>query len=692
MMQTEKIRVSPYSFPRLIQDIETGKLRIPRFQREFVWERSRIQKLLDSMCKEYPIGTLFFWEAPSEYNHLLRNVEDLKQPAWRKNESYTFILDGQQRLTSLYATIKGLVIDGENYGKIVVDLGNADPAKLSFQYRNPDNKRWIAVKDLLDNSDNFLEIYDALTNDYRREFQNYRNLLLKYPFSVVIVNDMDMENAIEIFERINQQGKRLSRYDLISASVLTEEFDLRTRTKVDIAEKLQSFGTISDSTIPQALALNIKNRTETTTQLSLKSDDVKTNWQRTVDCFNVAVDFVQHNLGVARADFLPYDAILPVLAYYFFYADTNSLTSSKHREQLERWFWRVAFSERYSGASQTRMTEDAAWIRSLVDEGQDFEHPVNIDLNTLVEGSMQNSTSAIRNGILCLLSLRRPFHFKNGSEIKISGDHFSKFTLAERHHIFPISFLKSQGITNTRQVHRIPNFCFIPAELNKEISDRPPSEYMREIKDLYDNIYDFERIMKSHLIPVSEDSGIWTDDYELFLSQRAKLLLEEIKHLCGITIQVEQEVRNPVIDEIEKAIRDTIHHALSAAYGADYWKDGVSSVAGDVNKTVMDRVDKYVRETPDVSKKTFENLRERLNFFDVSDYSKIITRKKNWSLFSPIFRDRNDCERYLDDFREFRNATKHNRDIDTVLDHRGQAAILWLSRSMDVDLSQYGIL
>jgi uncharacterized protein with ParB-like and HNH nuclease domain len=170
MMQPQKIKVSHNILINLMVDMERGHLRIPRFQREFVWERIRIQKLLDSMYKEYPIGTLFFWEAPPQYNELLRDVEDLGQPPLIDGKSYTLILDGQQRLTSLYAVIKGLAIDGEDYRKIVIDLDNHDPAKLSFQYRNPDNQRWVSVADLL--GMNF-SVLNNLSEERRLQFQKY---------------------------------------------------------------------------------------------------------------------------------------------------------------------------------------------------------------------------------------------------------------------------------------------------------------------------------------------------------------------------------------------------------------------------------------------------------------------------------------------------------------------------------------
>jgi hypothetical protein len=683
MMQPQKIRVGHNILINLMVDIERGNLRIPRFQREFVWERIRIQTLLDSMFKEYPIGTLFFWDAPAKYNHLLRHVEDLRQPSIESSKSYTFILDGQQRLTSLYAVIKGLTIDGEDYGKIVIDLANQDLSKLSFQYRTPDNQRWVSVKDLL--SSNFT-VFNSLSEEYRIQFQKYFNKLTSYPFSVVSVGDVELDDAVEIFERINQQGKKLSRYDLIAATVLTERFDLREKTEQDILSKLRPiFGEVPETSITQALSLNLRNRTESSSQMSLRPEEVEPVWKQTVECFMLAVDFVRQNLGVARSDFLPYDAILPVLAYYFYYGKTRKVSSPKHREQLERWFWRVAFSERYSGASQTRMTEDAAWIRDLIEKGKEVEHSITINLSSLIDGSMTYSASAIRNGVLCILNLRQPLHFENATRIQIEGEHFVNFIRPERHHIFPVSFLEAQG-RSRKEVHLIPNFCFIPQELNVQISNQAPSIYMQELKDLHGQEH-FERVMNSHLIPTDEDSGIWNDNYDRFVRQRAQLLINEIKRRCGLPDSISEEFRNPVIDIIENCLRETIHIALSNAHGENYWRQ---DIPGDVDTRITERIEKQIAKTPGLSKSQFQNPRTRLDFCDVSDYSKIML--KNWNLFSTDFRSKLDCERYLQDFKEFRDATKHNRNIDRILNYRAQAAITWLSEALNVDLTEYGVV
>ena len=683
-MKTPKIRVVEHKLSELMNDMKHGRIRIPRFQREFVWERKRIIALLDSMFAEYPIGTIFLWNAPSEYNYLLRDDKELKQAPLQEDQGYTFILDGQQRLTSLYAVIYGLALDDEDYTNFVVDLAASDDSSLFLhRYQGPDNQRWVSIETVLSGSHKFM--LTLKTEEYQTRFADVAETLRNYPFSVVTVLDMEIEDAIEIFERINQQGRRLSRYDLICASVMSADFDMRERTKADIIEPLSSFGTLEETSIPQALALNLNNSAEHKSQLGLRTEDVKRVWNDTVECFKLAIDFVKQMLGAARVDFVPYPAMLPVLNHYFFGAATSSIQSIEHRQQLEFWFWRVAFGERYSGTSQTRITEDARWIRQLLDYSEACpEFPFATE-QRLLSASM-SQTSAIRNGMLCLLNILSPVDFRSKQRITLEGDHFSKFTLAERHHIFPFGFLKQQGIV-AKRVHSIANFCFVPADTNKWIGDRAPSDYMREIRNMYSSDDAFRAVMRTHLIPVESDSGIWTDDYERFLKQRASLLMREIRNRCGFRTSIQQEQRDPVVNAIEIALRDLIHDTL-LANDSDYWKQ---SVPGDVRKRVEDNIDRHVRKTAGASSSQYQNPRSKLDYCDVSDYAKIIVNKANWTHFAPVFKSRQECQRILDDFRDYRAALKHNREIDDMHDHRAQAAILWLRDALQADLSEHGL-
>ena len=612
---------------------------------------------------------------------MLREIADLSQPPIEKHKQYKVILDGQQRLTSLYAVVNTLKIGNTDFGRVVVDLDGE--AESYFKDRQPDDLRFVSVKNLL--SQMPFSIIKSLNEEQQFKFESIRDVLLKYPIPVVTVSADNIRDAVKIFERINQRGKRLTRYDLICASVWSDDFNLRERVNHDIVRKFSSvFGKIPEARIPQTLALITRDSAEERHQFALEVEQVISVWDKTVQGFQLAIDFFRENLGVARSDFLPYDAFLPVLIKYFFDIGLHGISSPEHRRQLEYWFWRSAFAQRYGSATDTRMTEDAHWLRRLIADNTPYRQ-LQVD-NIQLPNTHMSKTSAIARSILCILNLQQPLHFTSKAKINLNTDHFSKFTSAERHHIFPAAFLVKRGY-KWYQTRSLANFCFIPADLNKWISSRKPGDYMNEIRDGYNSREEFERIMSTHLIPIGDDSGIWTDDYELFLRQRASLIMNEIRRRCGIGSRIHSHEQDSVVDRLEIALRNRIHEILYAQ-DAGYWKH---RVPGEVRKRVEERIAKDNRNSPGRSGIRSDDVRAKLNFCDVSDYEVIISRNDNWQHFVSVFNNKDDCRRMLRDFSEFRAAVKHIRDISPILDHKAHAAILWLSDAIKLDLRDYGI-
>lgn len=681
LMKEQKLKVADESLGSLINDIHKGDIRIPRFQREYVWKMKNTLELFDSMYEEYPIGTIFLWDMPSQYNHMLREIADLSQPPIEKHKQYKVILDGQQRLTSLYAVVNALKIGNTDFGRVVVDLDAG--AGTYFKDRQPDDLQFVSVQNLL--SQMPFSITKNLDEEQQFRFESIRDVLLKYPIPVVTVNADNIRDAVRIFERINQRGKRLTRYDLICASVWSDEFNLRERVNHDIVLKFSSvFGKIPEARIPQALALITKESAEERHQFALDVDQVISVWDKTVKGFQLAIDFVRENLGVARSDFLPYDAFLPVLAKYFYELGLHGINSLEQKRQLEYWYWRSAFSQRYGSATDTRMTEDAHWLKQLIADNTPYRQ-LQVD-NLELPYTYMSRTSAIARGILCILNLRQPLHFTSKTKINLNTDHFSKFTSAERHHIFPAAFLGKHGY-KWNQTRSLANFCFIPADLNKQIADCAPSVYMQKIRDGYESQEEFNRVMSTHLIPVGEESGIWTNDYDLFLAQRASLLMDDIRRRCGIGSRIDSQDRDPVVNRLEIALRDKIDEVLRAQ-DSGYWKH---CVPGEIRNQVAKRVAKEKKNKPGDFQHGYGDARTNLEFCDVSDYALIILRKDNWQHFAPVFKNMDECRRMLKDFTDFRAALKHNRDISPILEHKAHASILWLSAQMNLDLRDYGI-
>ena len=120
---SERIQmITHWKVVNLINELENGNLRIPRFQRAYVWEPSKVVKLLNSMYKEYPIGTFFLWETDGGMECFCRKVPQLDLPDRPEAGRFSFILDGQQRITSLYVGLKGKVIETRDYSKICFNL------------------------------------------------------------------------------------------------------------------------------------------------------------------------------------------------------------------------------------------------------------------------------------------------------------------------------------------------------------------------------------------------------------------------------------------------------------------------------------------------------------------------------------------------------------------------------------------
>ncbi len=535
-MEAPKIKVDEMKLGSLMREMEHGRIRVPRFQREFVWGSKKAAQLFDSMSREYPIGTFFLWSAPAKYNDLIRIEDDLGQKPLDPHSDHRLILDGQQRLTALYATVHGREMEGVDYGKLALDLDEEGSERIAFTLRRDiDNQRYVSIKDLLDPPADYLEIYEKIKSSTRKErFMRVRERLINYPFSVVSVEELDIEKAIEIFERINQEGQKLSRFDLVAAHVYgTEfEFDLRERVEDDFYKKLRDkkFGILPNSIIPQALVINLEKQVNFRSQVGMNARDVKEIWEDTVDGILKSIDYLRENWGVENNKFLPYDQIVPVFAHYFYYKKKAEIPQTQEAtQQLKQWFWLVVFGERYGDTAQTRMQEDAAWVRSLVKDGQEVNLRFTVDKSVLLDIHMTRR-SAVKNGVLCLLNLQGPKHFATGARVSLREDHFSSLTKAERHHIFPVNYLSNTQGFAKQSVHRLPNFCFIPADLNREISDKAPSDYLRQ----YQSSEAFTAIMDSHLIPAGKGAAIWENDYEKFLDERATRILKKAKDLAGM--------------------------------------------------------------------------------------------------------------------------------------------------------------
>jgi hypothetical protein len=420
------LHVDDDNLKAILNWMQEGRYRIPEFQRDYVWEAGDVTDLLDSIYNQYPVGSIFLWEVSEDKEDFFRNVRDLDQPPVRETgHQISFVLDGQQRLLSLYNSLMGEEFEGYDYSRVLFDIDNK-----SFTLGKPTSDHLVRVCDIWD-MDRRYEIKEPLDTQRSKAIDTCAQRLENYKIPLLEIGSDDVDKVIEIFERINQKGRDLDRFDIVNANIWSKDFNLRRRIDEDINTPLEEsgFGAVERQTVTQALSLAIQESCTTTKQKDLRGDDVADVWTDVKDAFNHAIRYIRKQYNIRRVEFLPYEGLIAVLSYYLYKNDTDTVSNS-HQQVIDRWFWRVIVSDHWESTRQTRMGEDAAMLNSLIDGGNpEIDYPVTITPDKLVSGNIKRSKSKVRNAFLCILASKQPRNLEDGTTIDLGNPLYSKFNL-----------------------------------------------------------------------------------------------------------------------------------------------------------------------------------------------------------------------------------------------------------------------
>lgn len=358
--------VNDWTLPVILDKLKSGDLKIPRFQRDYAWERPKVVLLLNSIYMQYPIGTFFLWIAPEKYSHFIRTTEDLQIPQEQTNGNTQFILDGQQRLLSLYMALNGLQNQNGNYEQICFN-----PAAEAFRVPRRKNEKYnIPAWKIFDKSA-FEQTAARFKKDSDRIYNNWlnvRRILMNYPVSVVKTLNYELDEVVEIFERINQGGKRLSSFDLVHATTWSVDFDLKAKIdEVNNIQKIAKAGGLTEKVFTHSLALNAFDDCRNSYQLKLNPELAKNLWHRTQNAISRAVDLL-HDMRITTG-LSSYQIHIIILQYYFFRTDETKMPPNIQKN-VEKWFWDARFNKRFSKSTYTTIKEDAQWIAGLAEKKQ----------------------------------------------------------------------------------------------------------------------------------------------------------------------------------------------------------------------------------------------------------------------------------------------------------------------------------
>jgi hypothetical protein len=515
----------------LFADIDAGRTKLPMFQRDFVWDKAQTAKLIDSILKGFPVGTFIIWKTRDRFRHF-RELGNLSLPEPPAGDSVQYVLDGQQRITSLYAVRKGLRItrDGRviDYKDISIDLEAGDEPEDELVYSEPlSDRRSISVHDLLckDVTD-----FDAYGKDARRKIHAYRAALTGHDFSVIEIPEYDIDTACEIFTRINTGGKVLSLFEIMVAKTFDPEsgFDLE-RKYLDLVDGDDggkslidaSFETIPAITVLQCIAAHLKGGIRHSDILRLDRQAVIESWPHVKETIFAAIDHMQSHLGVAVSRILPYPVLLVAFSNFF---DRNKLKPADHDQTryLAEYFYRAGLSNRYSSGVAVKMVADLQKMKSIAQgkrpsyKGEDLE---------ITPDTFRTKTFAINDAfsktVLCLLASKGPRNLQTNGLIKLNNSWLRKSSSRNIHHIFPKAWIKKHGKPDW-DANVIANIMLADEYLNQRVmASKSPSQYLRNIcRDRGE----FENALETHFITVNCLERVEKDDFSAFVRLRSRNL------------------------------------------------------------------------------------------------------------------------------------------------------------------------
>ena len=514
----------------LVSRIQSGDIKIPKFQRGFVWDEDQILKLLESIYQGYPIGSVLFWlsEQPMKSE---KNLGGFDLPETPEKYPRNYVLDGQQRLTTIYGVLNWP--DRKKLHKLNVYF---DLEKVRFlHYTGEDKDKHVPMSILFDTTQ-FLEFRNKLSKQPNaKQLQDAADRLYEifreYLVPVVTIKEKSVEDVCPIFERINSTGTKLSIFDLMVAATWSDEFDLNEMvSELKDTARLKDFENLDNSVFLKFMS-SIKGygskRDGVFKLRSLKSDELKVLCKEVCAAVERAIDFLSTDLYVPSDAFLPYENQLVVIAYFY---SKVKIPTAAQLSVLRQWFWQTGFSERYRGAVEGILEQDLSAVDELIDGKYEAPHiKVSLVPNDVFKRQFWKN-SAFSKTFVVMLANEAPRNLTNGEKIDTMAA-LSIYNEKEFHHIFPRDFLKSLDVDKDKR-NAIANICMLSASQNKYVSSNAPSLYLSEsFKNLGKEA---EAVFQSNLISPSLISAWRNDDYETFLKERAENILSIICELCGI--------------------------------------------------------------------------------------------------------------------------------------------------------------
>ena len=564
----------------LMKDVDCGNAQLPDFQRGWVWDDNRIKALIASITNNYPVGAAMFLEYGNvNVRFKYRVVEGVPVENIIPSE---LILDGQQRITSIYSALynrkpvhtrtekgkdikrfyyidieKALNTDIDRVEAIIsipetrivtsnfgrdIELDLSSPDKEYEQKMFPLNIILDYVK--MQSWQNEYYAYYKYDSLIIQEFTKFNNIIvmptMQYKMPVILLDKNTPKEAVcQVFENVNTGGVSLTVFELITAIFAMDDFELRkdweTRKEKYFSGDLLNVISATDfltactllSTYKKGGTVSCKKKDV----LNLTLDEYKKYADDLSDGFVEAEKILEEERIFSSKD-LPYTTqFIPLAVLCTILAENNQIKVTNIKNKINQWYWGGGFGEMYGGANETRYVLDVVGVMYWLKDDNKLPKTVQDSyFNPRRLLSLQSRLSAAYKGIMALILKNHCQDFISGREMDFTA---YKAENIDIHHVFPRDYCEKQGYDKAKW-NSVVNKTPITYSTNREIGGVAPSVYLAKIALKGQVAADaLDSYLETHWLDVN---ACRSDDFQEHIINRAKMLLDAIEKATGKTI------------------------------------------------------------------------------------------------------------------------------------------------------------
>lgn len=562
-----------YDLAGLLHYIDIGDIGLPDIQRPFVWMNSKVRDLFDSMYKGFPVGYLLFWENSQPNGARAIGLGKKQHPV-----PLRLIVDGQQRLTSLYAVFRGHKVLDQDYNERRIEIafrprdGSFEVADAAIR-RDPEwipdiSALWAGGKSSYQLVKGFLGSLGSKTpltdDDEERISHNLDRLfdLQKYPFTALEISpSVDEEQVADIFVRINSEGVKLKQADFILTLLSVfwdegrhdlEQFCRRARQVPPPGSAPSPFNRLIDPDPDQLLRVSValgfdRGRLQSVYQV-LRGKNLETgtfsverresqfailkeaqaavldlrNWHQFLSAL-VGAGFRSGEMISSQ------NALLFAYAFYLIGRIRHRLPEHTLQKVIGRWFFASSLTGRYTGSPESILDQDlnrlkaAGTPEAFVDALDDMiTSELTNDFWSITLPANFESSSARSPELFAYTAAQNRldapvlFSHKKVAELLDPALQTKRKSL-ERHHLFPRAWLEREGVDDLKAINQLANYALLEWPDNQDISDTPPAEYVPKLRTRIGE-RDWARMTELHALP----DGWERMEYADFLVERRR--------------------------------------------------------------------------------------------------------------------------------------------------------------------------